>query len=93
MWFMLNRMDFGNVLHMTQVRMAKALKVPPSQISRALKKLETLQLVACADQGTYVISAKPGEVGVDNATFLAPALVHAVPWSALTPSRAPVVKL
>jgi hypothetical protein len=66
MWFMLNRMDFGNVLHMTQVRMAKALKVPPSQISRALKKLETLQLVACADQGTYVISGKPGWRSPEN---------------------------
>jgi hypothetical protein len=32
MWFMLNRMEFGNVLHMKQVRMAKALKVPPSQV-------------------------------------------------------------
>jgi hypothetical protein len=24
MWFMLNRMEFGNVLHMKQVRMPKA---------------------------------------------------------------------
>ena len=60
MWFMLNRMEFGNVLHMKQVRMAKALKVPPSQVSRALKKLEAVGLVACADQGTYVLSAEPG---------------------------------
>jgi Mn-dependent DtxR family transcriptional regulator len=53
-------MEFGNVLHMTQVRMAKALKVPPSQVSRALKRLEAVGLVACADQGTYVLSAEPG---------------------------------
>ena len=42
MWFMLNRMEFGNVLHMKQVRMAKALKVPPSQVSRALKSSKPL---------------------------------------------------
>jgi uncharacterized membrane protein len=41
---MLNRMEFGNVLHKKQVRMPKALKVPRSQVSRALKRLEPLAL-------------------------------------------------
>jgi hypothetical protein len=47
MWFMLNRMEFGNVLHMKQVRMAKALKCRPRRSverSRNSKRLALLRV-------------------------------------------------
>ena len=62
MWFMLNRMEFGNVLHMKQVRMAQSAAVTGQS---SAQEAGAVGLVACADQGTYVLSAEPGWRGPD----------------------------
>jgi predicted transcriptional regulator of viral defense system len=53
--FMAARVEWNNLVHLKQVKIAKALRVAPSQISRSLKHLESLGYVACFEQGTYFI--------------------------------------
>jgi Helix-turn-helix domain len=56
LWFMMSHADWENRLMMTQSMMAKSFKVPPSQISRALRSVEARGYVRCIERGVYEIN-------------------------------------
>lgn len=64
--FLFVRTDWDNLVRMSQARIAEAMHVPPSQISRTIKKLVGRGIIRSVDHGVFEVNPRYFFMGEDD---------------------------